>query len=219
MTAISIIFPFFLSPLLDLLIESFSSPPTDVGLDLGLDSGWPVSKLWCCFGEPVKLLIWSCASGCCHPDKLHVQYIISAFMHLINCPDQSLFLKASQRCQDATSHFSYQYMAQRGGLFLSLSEESNKQNTKQPSALLTVKVQRQDSLLGTEIAAMLLLDHAEQQPVNPSTANSPAVCDWLLAPIQRGDPASKDATQKASPSHTPHTHRHRSSWHTVSLTT
>lgn len=72
-------------------------------------------------------------------------------------------------------------MAQTG--FLSealahiLSLKSNKQNTKRPSALLTEKVQRQASLLSTEIAAMLLLDHAEPQPVLPSITNSPAVCD------------------------------------------
>lgn len=103
-------------------------------------------------------------------------------------------------------------------LSLTLSEQSTKQNTKRPSALLTEKVQRRASLLGTEIAAMLLLDHAEPQPVHPSTTNSHAVCDWLLAPIQRGDPASPRMQHRKLPHLAHNTQRHGLSRHTVSLT-
>ncbi len=83
--------------------------------------------------------------------------------------------------------------------------KSNKYNTKRPSALLTMRVQRRASPLGIEIAAMLLLDHAEPEPVHPSTTNSPAVCDWLLAPIQRGDPVSPRMQHRQQPPLTQHT--------------
>lgn len=81
---------------------------------------------------------------------------------------------------------------------------SYKQNTKQPSALLTAMVLRHDSLLGAEIATMLLLDHSDPQSVHPSTSKSPAVCHWVLALIQRGDPASPrmQHTKLCPPTHT-----------------
>lgn len=111
--------------------------------------------------------------------------------------------------------FHIRYMAQTGTPSLTRSEKSNKQNTKQPSALLTEKVQRRASLLGTEIAAMLLLDHAEPQPVHPSTTNSLV---WLTpgSHPKRWPCLSKDATQKATPSHTPNTETRVKQTHSVS---
>lgn len=64
-------------------------------------------------------------------------------------------------------------------------EKSNKQNTKQPSALLTEKVLRRASLLGTEIAGMLLLDlQANSLCIPQQQTTLQCVSDsWLLARV------------------------------------
>lgn len=95
---------------------------------------------------------------------------------------------------------------------------SHKGSTKWPSVLSPGKVQRHASMLGTEIAAVLLHDHAEGQPVHPSTTNKPAVGDPLLAPFQRADPASSMMLRnRMPPLLTHHTQRHGSSQCKVSL--
>lgn len=94
----------------------------------------------------------------------------------------------------------FHIMAQTGTL-------KNQTNKTQSSHLSywQKRSRKHASLLGTEIAAMLLLDHAEQQPEHPLTTNSLALCDWLLAPLQRGDPASPRMQHRKLPPLTHHT--------------